>query len=174
MVSLEAIPKKPRQDYDGFVPVVNSRQSRLPTVSAAHGNIPKPSGPHTTSQNHGNISNRRTLSQYSNTLLRPRIESTANDGRGHNPNNTDKKFKELIRDAELSTLIFNLDMGKVPVINKDTISKRATMALTNMAAKKEKSNTRIPSRDAIEAIDDVLGAACDITFFGNGTKTYKR
>jgi hypothetical protein len=177
MVSLGAIPKKPRQDNEGFIPVVNSRQSRLPTVSAAHGNFSKPSGPLTTSQNHGNNTNRRTLSQSSSTLPRPRIESIANDGRGHNPDNnknTDKKFKELVRDAERSTLIFNLDMGKVPVINKDTISKRATMALTNMAAKKEKSNTSIPSREAIEAIDDVLGAACDMTFFGNGTKTYRR
>jgi hypothetical protein len=65
-----------------------------------------------------------------------------------------KKFKESIMEAERSTVIFNLDMGKVPLLNKETMSKRATLALTAMAAAKEERN--FPSPEAVEAIDDVL------------------
>jgi hypothetical protein len=51
-----------------------------------------------------------------------------------------KKFKEAIKDAERSTLIFNLDMGKVPIMNRETMNRKATLALTSMAARKEKKN----------------------------------
>jgi hypothetical protein len=84
-----------------------------------------------------------------------------------------KLFKESIRDAERSTLVFNLDMGKVPIMNKETISKKATLSLTSMAAKKEKKNTSIPSDDAVAAIDDVLSVTTGMQFFGAQTKTYK-
>jgi hypothetical protein len=39
-----------------------------------------------------------------------------------------RKFRDCIRTAERSTIIFNLDMGHVPVMNKETMSKRATMS----------------------------------------------
>jgi hypothetical protein len=83
------------------------------------------------------------------------------------------KFKEVIRDAERSTLVFNLDMGKVPIMNKETISKKATLSLTSMAAKKEKKTTSIPSDDAVAAIDDVLSVSTGMEFFGAQTKTYR-
>jgi hypothetical protein len=48
-----------------------------------------------------------------------------------------RKFKEAIRDAERSTLCFNLNMGNKPIMNKTTIAERASLALTSMAAKAE-------------------------------------
>jgi hypothetical protein len=78
-------------------------------------------------------------------------------------------FREAIRDAERSTLVFNLDMGKVPIMNKE----KATLSLTSMAAKKEKRTTSIPSDDAVAAIDDVLSVTTGMQFYGAQTKTYK-
>jgi hypothetical protein len=83
------------------------------------------------------------------------------------------KFREVVRDAERSTLVFNLDMGKVPIMNRETISKKATLSLTSMAAKKEQKTTSIPSDDAVAAIDDVLSITTGMEFFGAQTKTYK-
>jgi hypothetical protein len=83
------------------------------------------------------------------------------------------KFKEAIKDAERSTLLFNLDMGKVPLMSKETMNRKATLALAAMAAKKEKKNTSIPSEDAVAAIDDCLRATTGMDFFGATTKTYK-
>jgi exonuclease III len=62
-------------------------------------------------------------------------------------------------------------MGKVPLLNKETMSKRATLALTAMAAAKEERN--FPSPEAVEAIDDVLSITKKMEFFGNTTKSYK-
>jgi hypothetical protein len=83
------------------------------------------------------------------------------------------KFKEAIKEAESSSLIFNLDLGRVPLMNKETISKKATLALTTMAAKLEEGNNgSIPCEDTIAAIDDVLGIVEGMDFFGRKTKTY--
>jgi hypothetical protein len=83
-----------------------------------------------------------------------------------------QKFKDTVREAEKSTLIFNLDMGRVPLLNKDTISKKATLALTTMAAKVENSNTSLPSKETVTAIDDVLSVINDMTLYGSVTKSY--
>ena len=83
-----------------------------------------------------------------------------------------RKFKEAVKDAEKSTLIFNLDMGRVPIMNKETISKKATLALTSMAAKIEGKPSSSPSEESIAAIDDVLSMTTGMSFFGNTTKSY--
>jgi hypothetical protein len=83
-----------------------------------------------------------------------------------------RKFKDCVRDAERSSLILNLNLGRIPVVNKDTMSKRATLALTSLAAKKENKKGTIPSSEAVGAIDDVLSVVKNISFFGTGTKTY--
>jgi hypothetical protein len=85
----------------------------------------------------------------------------------------EKRFKEAIREAEKSTLIFNLDMGRVPVMNKETMSKRASLALANMAANKEKKNGPVPSADTVESLDDVLSLVNNMEFYGEQTKTYR-
>jgi hypothetical protein len=63
-------------------------------------------------------------------------------------------------------------MGRVPLLNTETIEKKATLALTTMAAKAEKSSTSIPSEEAITAIDDVLSVTTGHCFYGSVTKTY--
>ncbi len=83
------------------------------------------------------------------------------------------KFKEAVKEAEKSTLIFNLNMGRVPIMNKDTMSTRASLALSKMAATIENQSSTVPSEDARDALDDVLGLAKGITFYGKQTKTYK-
>jgi hypothetical protein len=64
-------------------------------------------------------------------------------------------------------------MGKVPVMNKATMSKRATLALSTMAAKVEKSDSKIPSEESIEAIEDVLSMVNNMEMFGTETRSYK-
>jgi hypothetical protein len=82
-------------------------------------------------------------------------------------------FREAIRAVEKSTLVFNLDMGKVPVINKETISKRAMLALAAIAAEKEKRSGPVPSADSVETLDDVLSLVENMEFYGESTKTYR-
>ena len=83
------------------------------------------------------------------------------------------RFKDAVKQAEKATLIFYLDLGKFPIMNQDTMSTRASLALSKMAAKKENQNTSIPSEAAREAIDDALGMARSISFYGKQTKTYR-
>jgi hypothetical protein len=101
----------------------------------------------------------------------------ATDGRRpvmpEEPDPVKKKFREAIKEAEKSTLIFNLNLGKVPILNRETMNKRATLALASLAAAKEKKTVSAPDNDTVEAIDDALSVAHNVTFFGNGTKTYK-
>jgi hypothetical protein len=84
-----------------------------------------------------------------------------------------RKFAEAIKEAEKSTLCFNLDMGNVPLQNKTTIKEKATLALTSMAARKEGKNSSIPSQDAITAIDDFASMVTKMEFYGSNTKQYK-
>jgi hypothetical protein len=84
-----------------------------------------------------------------------------------------RKFNEAIRDAERSTLVFNLNMGNVPIMNKATISEKASLALTKMAAEKEGKNRTVPSADAVAAIDDLTSLVTNMEFYGNSTKQYK-
>jgi hypothetical protein len=63
-------------------------------------------------------------------------------------------------------------MGRVPIINKESMSKKATLALTMAAATKGNMKGTIPGEDAIVALDDVLSIVKNISFFGSGTKSY--
>jgi hypothetical protein len=83
-----------------------------------------------------------------------------------------KKFRDAVKSAENSILIFNLDMGRVPIMNRDMIQKKATLALTSMAAKLENKNSVVPSEDTVAAIDDVLSIVKGMEFFGKKTKSY--
>lgn len=83
-----------------------------------------------------------------------------------------KKFRDQVKDAERSTLVFNLDMGKTPLMNQQTISKKATSALLSMAAAAEGKFTSTPSQEAVEAIDDILSMSKNMVFFGTSTRTY--
>jgi hypothetical protein len=83
-----------------------------------------------------------------------------------------RKFRDAVATAENSTLVFNLDMGRVPIMNTETMSTRATLALAAMAAANEKRPGSIPTEDTVSTIDDILSLAKNIEFFGKKTKTY--
>jgi major membrane immunogen (membrane-anchored lipoprotein) len=83
------------------------------------------------------------------------------------------KFKDAVKDAEKSILLLNLNMGKVPLLNTETISKRATLALTSLAANVEKPGSTIPSHDVVSTIDDILSVSKGMSFYGTATKTYR-
>ena len=83
------------------------------------------------------------------------------------------RFKDTIREAEKSILVFNLDMGRVPIMNKSTMSRKATGALLAMAAAVEGTSSSIPSDDTVAAIDDLLSVTENMSFFGATTKTYR-
>ena len=84
-----------------------------------------------------------------------------------------RKFCEAIKDAERSTLCFNLDMGNTPIMNKNSMSEKASMALAKMAAAVEGKNRPLPSADAVAAIDDVTSLVTNMEFYGSSTKEYK-
>ena len=84
-----------------------------------------------------------------------------------------QRFRDLVQNAEKSTLLFNLDMGRVPIINKESMGVKATKALTAMAAAAEERPASNPSRDTVDAIDDALSVADKISFFGSSTKSCK-
>ena len=84
-----------------------------------------------------------------------------------------QRFRDLVNNAEKSTVVFNLDMGRVPLINKATMGIKATAALTAMAAAAEKRPANNPSPDTVAAIDDALSVAEKVSFFGNTTKSAK-
>jgi hypothetical protein len=84
-----------------------------------------------------------------------------------------RKFTEAIKDAERSTLCFNLNMGNKPIMNKTTIAEQAALALTAMAAKTEGKSNSVPSSEAIAVIDHVTSLVTNMEFFGSNTKQYK-
>jgi hypothetical protein len=84
-----------------------------------------------------------------------------------------RKFAEAIKEAERSTLCFNLNMGNIPLMNKHTISEKASLALTRMAAEVEGGKSRIvPTSDTIAALDDVTSLVTKMEFYGSSTKEY--
>lgn len=114
----------------------------------------------------GNNSGRQSRPRSND--FRPATANTANV----DPDPVKTKFRDAVKSAEKATVIFNLDMGRVPLMNTDTMSRCATKALTTMAAKNENGNSTIPSDDAVAAIDDLLSVTKNMVFFGAKTKTY--
>jgi hypothetical protein len=84
-----------------------------------------------------------------------------------------RRFAEAIKEAERSTLCFNLNLGNIPLMNKHTISEKASLALTRMAAEVEGKSRGVPSPDIIAALDDVTSLVTKMEFYGGSTKEYK-
>jgi hypothetical protein len=103
--------------------------------------------------------------RFDNTKQSSRVET--DEERKH------RKFQEAIKEAERSTLCFNLDMGNTPIMNKNTISERASLALAKMAAKVEGKGKVIPSQDKIESLDDVTSMVTNMELYGAKTQEYK-
>lgn len=81
-------------------------------------------------------------------------------------------FKNAVKSAEKSSLLFNLNLGKVPIMNTNTMLTKATKALTEMASQSDGASSS-PSDDTVASIDDVLSMVKNVTFFGKQTKTYR-
>ncbi len=76
--------------------------------------------------------------------------------------------KDTLREAERRMVVFDLDLGTAPTINKATISRKVTLALHAKAASGEHDwNTK----DAGEMVDDVLSCA-QLEFLGSGTRKF--
>jgi hypothetical protein len=79
-----------------------------------------------------------------------------------------RKIKLALKDSEKKTVIFNLNMGKAPAMNKDTLSRKVTEALSS-AAKSGKHDYDI--NDAEDVIDSVLSCS-KLEFLGKTTKLF--
>jgi hypothetical protein len=79
-----------------------------------------------------------------------------------------KKVKNAIRDAEKKTLLFNLDLGNVPTMNKETLSKKVTLALHTKVKSGEHD---YDIRDAEEVLDDILSCT-KLEFLGATSKKF--
>jgi hypothetical protein len=64
-------------------------------------------------------------------------------------------------------------MGNVPLMNKHTISDKASLALTKMAAEVEGKHRNVPSPDIIAELDDVPSLVTNMEFYGTSTSEYK-
>jgi hypothetical protein len=78
------------------------------------------------------------------------------------------KVKKVLREAERRTVIFELDLGAAPTLNKESISKKVTMALHSKAASGEHDWN---IKDAGEMVDDVLSCS-QLEFLGSGTRKF--
>lgn len=81
-----------------------------------------------------------------------------------------KKFVLEVKEAERSMLIFRTDMGKVPVMNCETMRKRFTMDLTAKAAQVENKVDGKPSVATVQQLDDTLSMVTRMEYFGKVTK----
>jgi len=84
-----------------------------------------------------------------------------------------KKFKKAVEEAERSTLILNLNLGKTKIINEDTISTNVSLALTNMAAAVGNQQNGVPTPEAVEKLDDIISVAKSMKFYGKVTRSVR-
>ncbi len=81
----------------------------------------------------------------------------------------EKRLRQAITKAEKSTVIFNADLGSVPVMNRDTLARKVTLLLHDKA--KSEGEYRGNVKAAEEAVDDFLSCA-SLDFLGKGTKPF--
>jgi len=83
-----------------------------------------------------------------------------------------KKFVAAVRDAEKSVLLFNLDLGQVPIMNTATISMKVTQDLAAKAAMVEGKTSGRPSEEIVTMLDDAISLVKGMDFYGKVTKTF--
>jgi hypothetical protein len=79
-----------------------------------------------------------------------------------------KKVKQVLRDAEKKTVLFNLDLGKNPIMNKDSISRKVTESLVS-SVRSGLHDYHIGDADTV--LDDILSCS-KLEFLGNTTKLF--
>jgi hypothetical protein len=84
-----------------------------------------------------------------------------------------KKFVQAVTDAEKAILVFNLDMGKVPIMNTNTLARHVTQDITSKAAVAEGKQNGRPAEETIIALDDALSMVSGMDFFGKVTKPFQ-
>jgi hypothetical protein len=85
------------------------------------------------------------------------------------PLDKEKKLRQAIAKAEKLTVIFNANLGNVPVMNQDTLARKVTILLHDKA--KSEGEYRDNPRSAEEAVDDFLSCA-SLDFLGKGTRPF--
>jgi hypothetical protein len=79
-----------------------------------------------------------------------------------------RKVKQALRDAEKKTLLFNLNLGDVPTMNKDNLSSKVTLALCKTA---KETDHGLSPKAVDETLDDVLSCS-RLEFLGSGSRTF--
>ncbi len=83
------------------------------------------------------------------------------------------RVRQAINKAEKSSTLFELDMGPVHIINKETLTRKVTIALHENAARSDQvTSGAISKAEAEEMVDDMLTVA-SLDFLGNGSSKYK-
>ncbi len=80
-----------------------------------------------------------------------------------------RKVKQAIARAERSVTIFNLDLGPVPILNRETLSKKVTLLLHERAQNEGIHKGNKPAAE--EAMDDILSCA-SIDILGKGSRPF--
>lgn len=83
------------------------------------------------------------------------------------------KVKDKLREAERRMVIFDLDLGNAPTINKETISRKVTLALHSCATDNSSKDDpqEFDSATKGEMLDDVLSCS-QLEFLGSGTRRF--
>jgi hypothetical protein len=84
-----------------------------------------------------------------------------------------KKFVQAVREAEKATLVFNLDMGTVAVMNTNTMNRKFSLALKAKAAEVDGNANGEPKADTVTQLDDTLSMVKSMDYFGKTTKQAK-
>jgi len=84
-----------------------------------------------------------------------------------------KKFVQAVKEAEKAVLVFGLDLGKVPIMNRQTLSASVARNIADKAAKVDKQEGDRPKEDTVTIIDDTLSMMKGMDFFGRTTKPAK-
>ncbi len=74
-----------------------------------------------------------------------------------------KKFVQAVREAEKATLVFNTDMGNVSIMNTNTMNRKFSMALKEMAAAVDGNANGEPTADTVMQLDDTLSMVKNTT-----------
>jgi hypothetical protein len=82
-----------------------------------------------------------------------------------------RRIRQAINKAEKSSVLFGIDMGDVPTINKETLARKLTIDL-HKKAKKGAPESKYSEKQVEEMTDDLLTCA-SLDFLGSGTKIYK-
>jgi hypothetical protein len=78
------------------------------------------------------------------------------------------KLKQSLREAEKKLVVFNLNLGKAPVMNKDTLAKNVVLDLDSKV-REGKHDYHIG--DAVDVVDDILSCST-LDFMGASTRKF--